>query len=167
MDAKDLAALLLKIAGLVILGHALFQVPYFFPLDEISRGNFSFADALMSAVYFITLPLVVGALLWFFPATISNKIVSGKKLSESGFGVRQFEQVALTLIGVWLLAYGIADLVSNLVWIARVEKEVTSLPPRVYAATFAAVAKVILGCAIAIGSGGISRLLRRVRGNDG
>jgi hypothetical protein len=167
MDAKDLAALLLKIAGLVIVGHALFQVPYFFPLDEISGGSFSFADALMSAVYFITLPLVVGALLWFFPATISNKIVSGKKLSDSGFGLRQFEQVALTLIGVWLLAYGLADLVSNLVWIARVAKEFTTLPPRVHAATLAAVAKVILGCAIAIGSGGISRLLRRIRGGDG
>jgi hypothetical protein len=100
MDAKDLAALLLKIAGLVILGHALFQVPYFFPLDEISGGKFSFADAAMSAVYYTTLPLVVGALLWFFPATISNKIVSGEKLSDASFGVKQFEQVALALIGV-------------------------------------------------------------------
>jgi heme/copper-type cytochrome/quinol oxidase subunit 4 len=167
MDAKDLAALLLKIAGLVILGHALFQVPYFFPLEEISAGKFSFADAVMSAVYYITLPLVVGALLWFFPATISNKIVSGKKLSDSGFGVRQFEQVALTLIGVWLVAYGIADLISSLVWIAQVEKQFNTLPPRAYAATLAAVAKVIIGCAIAIGSGGVSRLLRRLGGGDG
>src|SRR6266513_4718455 len=104
MDAKDLAALLLKIAGLVILGHALFQVPYFFPLDEISGGSFSFADAFMSFVYFTTLPLVVGTLLWFFPATISNKIVSGKKFADASFGLRQFEQVALTRIGIWLLA---------------------------------------------------------------
>ena len=167
MDAKDLAALLLKVAGLLIVAHALFEVPYYFPLQEISSGNFSVADASMSALYHATLPLVVGALLWFFPATISNKIVSGKKLSDSGFGVRQFEQVALTLLGVWLVAYGIADLVSNLVWVARVEKEFTVLPPRVYAGAFAAAAKVVIGFAIAVGAGGIARLLKRLRGGDG
>jgi|SRR5450755_1151525 len=167
MDAKDLAALLVKIAGLVIVGHALFEVPYFFPLDEISAGKFSYADALMSAVYYITLPLVVGALFWFFPATISNKIVSGKKLSDSGFGVAEFEQVALTLIGVWLIAYGIVDLFSFFAGVAVAERHFEGLPPRVYGALLAAVSRVLVGCAIAIGARGIVRLVNRARGGDG
>ena len=81
MDTKDVTAVLLKIAGLVIVAYAAFALPYYFSPEAMSSSQFSVADTLMSALFYMALPVVFGLFLWFFPATITNRIVSGEKVA--------------------------------------------------------------------------------------
>src|SRR5215472_16115915 len=124
MDTKDLTIVLLKIAGLIILGVSLFSLPAYFSPDAISSSRFSFSESLLHFVYYYALPILAGLSLWFFPATITNRIVSGEKPANGQFGVPELERVALTVVGVWMVAYGFGDVAANLVWIYRTKDEI-------------------------------------------
>jgi hypothetical protein len=110
---------------------------------------------------------VLGLLLWFFPAKVTNRIVSGDKLSGDRFGVREFERVALTILGAWLVAYGVADLIYDVTSVIVTQRDFPQqrgafVPhmPRI----FASAAKVIIGISLVIGAKGIARIIDRVRG---
>jgi hypothetical protein len=167
MDTKDVAAVLLKTAGLIMIAYAVFELPrYFLPMAD-SSGQYSFVTALVQAAGTLALPVVLGALLWFFPATVTNKLVSGEKLSGTQCGVREFERTALTVVGAWLVAYGIADLIDHAVAIVVIQRQFPEQPTPLFTympGIIASVAKVVLGIGLAFGAKGIGRIINRVRG---
>lgn len=168
MDTKDITAVLLKTAGLIFFAYAIFELPLYFPPRISPTTDFSIVTALVQAAATLTLPIVLGLLLWFFPATVTNKIVSGEKLSGARFGVSEFERVALTVLGVWLVAYGVTDLIYDLVTLYLVQKQYPDMPqypPRTYAGVAASTAKILIGVGLALGAKGISRLVNRMRGD--
>jgi hypothetical protein len=167
MDAKDITSALLKIAGLVTFAYAIFQIPSYFPPAVGAGAPYSICDSVSVALATLALPIVFGVLLWFFPATITNKIVSGQKLSGSTFGAPEFERVALTILGMWLVAYGITDLVAELVSIVYIRQnypDITALPPRVFAMAIASVVKLCLGLVLVFGARSIMKFVARVGG---
>jgi hypothetical protein len=85
MDTKDVSAVLLKTMGLVMLAYAVFEIPLYFPPSTNLTEQYSLFDAVVQAAASLILPTVLGLLLWFFPATVTNKIVSGAKLSGERF----------------------------------------------------------------------------------
>jgi hypothetical protein len=164
MDTKDIAALLLKTAGLLMFAYAIFEIPYYaFPRAGANQ-EYSFIATFMQAVAYLTLPIVLGLVLWFFPATVVNKIVAGDKLTD-GLRTQDFERLALTVIGLWFVAHGIADLAYHLgsyvLW-SRQFPQPQPLEP--FPVMIAAIAKVVVGLALAVGAKGVLRLIARVRG---
>jgi hypothetical protein len=169
MDIKDLSAVLLKTVGLVMLAYAVFEIPLYFPPHVNLTDQYSILDALVEATGTLILPIVLGLVLWFFPATVTNKIVSGEKLSGERFGAPQLERVALTVVGSWLVAYGIADLIYSVATMIVLQRQYAGLtipPSRYIPGIITSVAKVGLGVGLAFGAKGIARLVDRVRGGD-
>ena len=164
MDTKDVAALLLKTAGLLTFAYAVFDVPYYFLPHARGDANFSFIASFMEAAAMLTLPIVLGLVLWFFPATIANKLVAGDKLAD-GLRMHDFERLALTIIGLWFLAYGITDLVYRGAQLYLFKRQYPDAPPvEVWLGIVAAGAKAIVGVALAIGAKGVVRIIAKVRG---
>jgi len=167
MDTKDISAVLLKTIGLVMLAYAVFEIPLYFPPNSGSTDQYSIFGAFAQAVATLTLPIALGLLLWFFPARVTNKIVSGVKLSGARFGSVELERVALTVVGAWLVAYGIADLIYSISTLIFVQREYAQQSPpltRYWPGIVTSVAKVFIGVGLAVGAKGISRLIARVRG---
>jgi len=166
MDIKDISAVLLKTSGLVMLAFAAFEIPSYF-LPRASDYEISVLTAVVQAAAMLSLPIVLGLLLWFFPATVTNKMVSGPKLSGEHFGASDFERVALTVVGAWLVAYGIADLiytVSSMVVVQRLYAEESAPLGRYIPSVITNLAKVALGLGLALGAKGITRVISRIRG---
>jgi hypothetical protein len=166
MDTKDVSAILLKTMGLVMLAYAVFAIPSYFPPRVNLTDQYSILDALVEAGGTLALPFVFGLLLWFFPATVTNKIVGGKKLSGERFGAPDLERVALTVVGLWLVAYGVADMVytlSTMVTLQLAYGERVAQLSRYIPGIITSAAKVAMGVGLAFGAKGIARLIDRVR----
>jgi hypothetical protein len=167
VDIKDISAVLLKTVGLVMLAYAVFEIPLYFPPSSESTERYSVFAALAQAATALTLPIVLGLLLWFFPATVVNRIVSGEKLSGEHFGAPQLERVALTVVGAWLVAYGVADLIYSVSTMVVVQRAYSEMPvplERYLPGIVTCIAKVAMGFGLAFGAKGIARLIGRVRG---
>ena len=167
MDTKDVSAVLLKTIGLVMVAYAVFEIPLYFIPNSGATDQFSFLAVFAQAAAALALPIILGLLLWFFPATITNKIVSGDKLSGDRFGATDLERVALTVVGAWLLAYGVADLIysiSSLIFAQREYAERFPSVSRYMPGIITSIAKVAIGGGLAVGAKGISRVIKRARG---
>jgi hypothetical protein len=167
MDTKDVSALLLRTIGLVMVAYSVFEIPLYFIPNAGGSDQFSFLAVFAQAAAALTLPIVLGLLLWFFPATITNKIVSGAKLSGDRFGAADLERVALTVVGLWLIAYGIADLIYSFSLLIFTQREYAERSPpltRYLPGIVTSAAKVVIGAGIAVGAKGIARVLTRARG---
>ena len=168
MDTKDIAALLVKTAGLILFGYAVIRVPaYILPVGD-PNAPFSIAALFAQAAVFLALPMLLGLLFWFFPATVTNKMVSGEKLAGAQFGLREFERVALTIVGVSIVAYGLADFIHAVAvayFLHNQHPAVTPLPSDIYAGIVFPVAKIAIGAALAAGARGIGKFVARLQGD--
>ena len=169
MDTKDGSAVLLKTIGLAMIAYAIFEIPLYFPPRSSPTGDFSVFAAVAHAAAVLTLPIALGRALWFFPAKVTNKIVSGDKLSGERFGAPELERVALTVsvIGAWLVAYGIADLIYDISTVVVLQREYAEQAPplsRYLPGVITSISKVGLGLGLALGAKGIARFIYRVRG---
>src|SRR6266496_5310044 len=166
MDTKDIAALLLKTAGMSKIAYAIFDIPYYFLPHPKTDSEYSFIASCMQAAGMLALPIVLGLLLWFFPATVVNKIVSGDKLTE-GLGVRDFERIALTVIGIWFVAYGVSDLVYRVGSLILMKRQFPDAPPvEAWLGIIAAAAKLLVAFGLAVGANGLLRVIAKVRGEE-
>src|SRR5215472_16745649 len=164
MDARTVATILLKVFGLVIFANAVFDIPSYslgpfdgsvpIPLDQ----------RLAQAATALLLPIVFGLLLWFFPGTVTNRIVSGAR-SDNAFGAREFERVALTVLGAWLVTYGAIEIVSNLLSFYFTARDHPGLPmpARAFAGAIATLFEILIGLFLVFGTPGLQRLIERVR----
>src|SRR5215471_3168879 len=146
MDARTITIILLKVVGLFMFANAAFDIPSYFlgPFD--GSIPIPLAQQFAQAATALLLPIVVGLLLWFFPGTVTNRIVSGAH-SDSGFGTREFERVALTVLGVWLVTYGAIEMMSGFlrVFFALRDHPDLPIPGRVFAGPIATIFKIVLG----------------------
>jgi hypothetical protein len=166
MDTKDIALLMLRAAGLLMFAYALFDIPYYFLPRPGSQGEYSFVASFMEAVAILVLPLALGLFLWFFPATVANRIVSGDRLTD-GLKARDLERMAITIIGVWFIAYGFSDLVYRVGALVLMQRKFPDAPPlEPWLGIVAAVAKLVVGFALAVGADGLQRTIARVRSRD-
>ena len=167
MDMKDLAALLVKTAGLTLFGYALIRLPvYILPVGD-PNAPFSIGALFAQAGVILALPMLLGLLFWFFPATVTNKMISGEKLAGAQFGLREFERVALTIVGVSIVAYGLADFIHAVAFayiLHNEHPEVTPLPAEVYAGIVFHVAKIAIGMSLTVGARGIGQFVARLQG---
>ena len=165
MDARGVTTILLKVVGLIIFSYAIFDIPSYFLSPYDGRAPTPLPQQFVQAVVALLLPIVFGLLLWFFPGTVANRIVSGPKSADT-FGAREFERVALTVLGAWLVTYGAVELLSSLlnIYFASRDHPGIPMPGRAYVGPLTALFKVAVGIVLVVGTPAIQRAIERVRG---
>src|ERR1700687_2631137 len=162
MDTKDIAATLLKIAGLVLIAFALMQLPSYFPAPLDPNSSWSLPQAFAAAAITVGPIALLGVVLWFFPGSITNKIISGSRTSES-LGIVEVETVALTVIGVYLAIHGVVDTVyhvTTLIQFHRLYPGVNLTPAITLGGLVAALTQIVLGAVLALRAKGVVRMLK-------
>jgi hypothetical protein len=106
----------------------------------------------------------LGAVFWFFPGTISNKIVSANAPEKALLQFREVQLIAITVLGLYLLAHAlteIAYLVTTAVSFYRQNPDM-SLAPMLGRAAATAM-ELFVGGTFCIGAKGLARLIERMR----
>jgi hypothetical protein len=162
MDIRAISAVLLKVAGLVLIALSIAQVPSHFPLAM--REGWGSVALLLAIAVGIGPQLLLGAAFWFFPGTIANKIVAGPTMPEAS-DFKELQLVALAVVGVYLIAQALTEcayLAATVIAVSRESPDVPLTPLAGRAA--AAIAELMIGVGICLGRAGISALIHRMRG---
>jgi hypothetical protein len=165
MDTRNIGALLLKITGLVLIVICVSQLPAYFPLT--GRGyDFSIGEVLATAAIALGPLVLIGLVLWFFPGTVTNKIVSDVAADQPLVDSHALQLVALTIVGVYLVADGLVGAARDvvlLIFMQRQNENSAAIPASVIAHVGATVAKLVIGASLCIGAKGVSRIIERLR----
>jgi len=167
MDTKTLSATLLKVAGLVVLAWVAVQLPSYFPLAIDPYAPRSLADGALAASIALAPMALLGAVFWFFPGSITNRILFRSGEKDAPVAVADVERVALTVLGVYLVVHGIVDVVYNAITVINVHRstlEPKSLPPITIAGIAASALEALLGACLALRARGLVGFLERARG---
>src|SRR5258708_306657 len=122
MDTRSIAAVLLKITGLVLIVVSVSQLPGYFPLT--GRGyDFSIGEVLATAAIALGPLVLLGLGLWLFPGTVANRIVSSAPTDTVIVDGRPIELVALTIVGVYLFADGLIGAVRDAVLLVFMHRQ--------------------------------------------
>jgi len=122
-------------------------------------------------VSFIVL-LVLGAgvclLLWYFPLTIARKLlpVMHEPRSEKAVDAPVALSIGLTLIGIWVLAYGLVDLTFWMtLWLRTRQQGYIDYQwsPEQIANVVSTGVEIAIGLWLILGNGGLRRLIYRFR----
>jgi hypothetical protein len=165
VDTKSIAAVLLKVAGLILIGACVTQLPSYFPA-RFEGSNWSFAESVVSAAATVGPALLLGLCLWFFPGTIANKVVAPVPEASTPFEFQVLLLIAVVILGLFLIAHGTVDLVyhvATLVQMQRLNPAIPFVPPSVFAGLIASALEIVIGLAFCLGRGGIARLVERAR----
>ena len=166
MDTKSIAAIIIRIVGLVMIVISVLQIPAYFPLTH--RGyDFSVGEALATGLLALGPLALAGLLFWFFPGTITNRIVSGARAPDSSAtDFRPLQLVALTVLGIYLLASGLIGVVRDVVLVIVMHRQSSGtelIPASIVAHIAATVAQLLIGAGLCIGARGISNMVERLR----
>jgi hypothetical protein len=172
MDSKDLTRLLVKLIGAVLVFWYLAWLP-----SAISAAFQAklFLQGLLLHFAPAVIPLVLGFLIFMFPATITNKLIDGSKLETPQTLVTELELLALRLLGVFYLFRGGVDLayhVSKLGLTSRIFEAYGSPPPPtpwtldLAANMVATIVELCFALWLTLGSQGIINAIHRIRGRD-
>jgi hypothetical protein len=166
MDTRSIGAIIIKITGLVMVVISIIQIPAYFPLT--GRGySFSFGEMLGTAALGLGPLALIGLLLWFFPGTITNRIVSGAPAGSTPIDFRPLELIALTVLGVFILAEGLVGAVRDAAVIIVMNRQSPApalIPASIVGHIAATIAELAIGIALCVGARGISNAIERLRG---
>ena len=164
MDMRGIGTLIIKITGLVMLVLAVVQIPAYFPL--MSRGyDFSLASTLGTAALGLGPLALAGLLLWFFPATVTNRIVAEAAPASPTVDFRPLELVAITVLGIYLVASAIVGGLRDMVIVIVMSRRDSAalIPASIVGHIAATIAELAIGITLCIGARGISTLVERLR----
>ena len=156
MDTRGVSVVLLKLTGLVLIVISVSQLPSYFPLS--GRGyDFSMGQVLGTAALALAPLALIGLVLWFFPGTVANKVVSG---APADVDLAPIELVALTILGLYLVTDGIIAAVRSVVLLIFMSRQdLGPIPVSVLANIAATAAELLIGFCLCIGAKGVARVL--------
>ena len=164
VDTRNMAAILLKVAGLVCIGLGVARMANFAYLMSPS-DTFTLVDVVFGFCVTV-LPLVLlGSAFWFFPGRIANRIVLGGESPVEPPATSALLVIAVTVIGLYLVAAALPTLTHVVLTIFYVRREDPSLPLAPLVARLASVlVEMAVGLWLCFGSKGIVRLVEKLRG---
>ena len=122
MNSNEILRMVVKLTGLAIFITGIIQASSSLPMvfeqikvyEEI-KNTTNLGSPFISLIGGLSTPIIIGLLLWFFPAPVANTIIMNdmNKLSNSNF-LQGLEKIGIRLLGFYLLYYGISDLVNNI-----------------------------------------------------
>gem|GEM_PF-2845474 len=147
MDARTLAKLVLKLAGLYLLVSALFNLPALF-FAQVPR------EQLALVVLSLLIYAIVGCGLLWFPGVVLDRVIRVRTVAEEGtLTADRLLIVGVTLLGVYFAATALFSLVY---WIGKLQLfgepvPFASVPPEGKAQLAAVVAQETVGLALWLG----------------
>jgi hypothetical protein len=163
MDTRSIAAILLKTAGLILITLSVARLPGLFPVVAQS-GGLSYAQILIAAAFGIGPQLILGAVFWLFPGTIANRIVSASASDGAPLQFREFQLIAITVLGLYLLAHALTEIAyldTTAVSFYRQNPEMPLTP--MFGRVAAVAMEFLVGATFCIGGKGLARLIERMR----
>jgi len=170
MNYRAITTLALRLTGIAVLVKIL---PYasttFVALAR--NGAESPRQALLLTTLAVTIPLIAGLALIYFPARLSSLVVGSGAAPEADDQSDRLGDVAMIAVGVYFCAAGIFDLIYyfSRYWLfdALVRKGETSLEvsilPHDFAGLITAVFQIAVGAILALKANSIYRWILRVR----
>ncbi|MBC9071767.1 hypothetical protein IAI53_07285 [Thauera sp. CAU 1555] len=164
MSREDFVAVAVRLFAIYLLIGILKHVPGAVQLFSQPQG----IGWAIAYVVMLSIALLVCALLWRFPVTVARNFlpVMREPRSERSLDSSVAMSVGLTLIGVWVMAYGISDAIYWLTLFARSRQigvGVLEWQPDQIADMAATAVELALATWLIFGSTGIKRLIYRYR----
>jgi len=174
MDHRALAALIIRVAGLLIVvsaitTYATYSFAPFFLGDTTQKVEILLTSAFVSVV----IPVALGLVLVYFPGTITTRVLRIEGLeSGSESDVKALQRVAFAAIGLWLTLYAVIDAVSiyskvRLYHRFFADMPTYSRPPAWSSDDFGGLVasglQLIIGLCLLIGNRGIVNVLTRLQ----
>src|SRR5882672_9479836 len=111
MDHRALAALILRIAGLLVIVYSVTNaaktlVPVFMPSATPPISGWPITLTLLVG---IVLPVAIGLVLIYFPRSIASALLKVDGADVTQEQVAPLQQVTFTAIGLWLALFAIVD----------------------------------------------------------
>lgn len=176
MDYKDLTSLFIRVTGLVIIVLTVADLPNWIPSGMALLMKKSYLECTFVIGVPLTIPLLVGASLFFFPRTITNKIVRIDGLSQDTAGLLpQLEQLAFGVLGAYLLFRAFSDVVFQLSemlflqWRVSMGRSMISEPiltPTKFGNLAATGGQIAFAVWLLAGTNGFLAVVRKLRGQD-
>lgn len=165
---RNLARLLTKIAGLLLLIYGVLLVPGVLAAFFVDRRDPQNLVPLVAAAVIALLWIILGLGLLYG----TERIVDRTMFSEPQTGVpsdlRAIEEIAIAVLGVYILVGGIAEAVREAAYLdllyrlAAANRQAISIPQNEYAGIAAAATRIILGLALFFLSRGVVAVRRRI-----
>ena len=114
MDYREFTRVLFKVAGLLLIGYVIIEIPAFISFYHAYQVQ-SLKLFFFSSIVPMLFPLVIGLALFLFPKKISNQLVQNEdsgtfEMAESA----ALERILITVIGLYFLFRAVSDLTYNL-----------------------------------------------------
>jgi hypothetical protein len=110
MDYKDLTAILIKITGAALFFWYLTWLPSLLPL---AREEHISLQMLVAEGFPAIVGLIFSAIVFTYPATITNRLISGEKLNFDDTFASSIQTIAIRLIGIYHVMIAVSDLVHH------------------------------------------------------
>lgn len=156
--------LILRIAAVMILLSLLEKVPLSVETVISNWQN----NPSVSAILFSMAPgifaLIISFVLWFYPGTLSSKFSGPAEYSGNEQDISAlFGEILISVIGLYILATAIPDVVYHIVLYIVSSNESLELLPVDRAASVATIAEIIIGMFLLYGSGLIHRFIKGIK----
>ncbi|TMH37945.1 MAG: hypothetical protein E6H56_16605 [Betaproteobacteria bacterium] len=176
MDHRALAALIIRVAGLLVIVSAITYATKsfgpFFVADTVQKVGVELL--LASAFVSVVIPIALGLVLVYFPGMITTRVLRIEGLeSGSESDTKALQRVAFTTIGLWLTLYAVIDAVyfySRARLYFRFFQDMPAysklppLSPDDFGGLLASGLQLIIGLWLLIGNRAIVNVLTRLRG---
>lgn len=176
MEHRALAALIIRIAGLIVIVSAItYTAKSFGPFFVADTGQkLSAALVLVSVLISLVIPVVLGLLLVYFPSALTTRVLKIEGLETgSESDTKAIERVAFAAIGLWLTLYAVIDAVyffakAHLFFRFFEDMRAYAKPPLISAEDFgglvSSAVQLLMGLWLLIGNRGLANVLARLRG---
>jgi hypothetical protein len=175
MDHKSLAALILRISGLLIIVYAVTNAaknfaPFFNPrtIQEVGVG-----PIVIGVLVSVVVPVLIGLVLVYFPKSIANPLTKVEGVDAGAEHVRPLQRVAFSAIGLWLSLYAVIDATYfyakarlYMRFVENIPSYATPSPflPDDFGGLVSCAVQFVIGLWLLIGNRGLVNALTRLRG---
>jgi len=169
MNSNEILRMVIKLVGLAVFISGVIQASSSLPMVYEQMKNMDVGAPAASFIGAFASPIIIGLLLWFFPAPVANTIIKEElNVAPQNEFLRGIENIGIRILGLYLLYHGISDLVYNYISY-RQEAEMLRENINIFgkgstkAAFIVTGIEIIISIILIIGANVISTMIRKIK----